>query len=100
MVVMLTAYCLLLTAYCLLLTAYCLLRSHVSLIASKILLRVSGASVRRRPVALAMALAMAAAVGMMGGSPAPLEPMWLASVSGTSRPCTTISGASAAVSIL
>src|SRR6185437_10481936 len=61
---------------------------------------VSGSAAERRPVACAKAFAIAAAVGIAGGSPSPFEPIAFAATSATSTNSTTISGASAIVGSL
>ncbi len=65
------------------------------------LVGVIGESVMRRPVASWIALAMAAAVGIVTGSPSPLAPIALASGAGRSIGSETMpAGTSMAVGIL
>ena len=68
-------------------------RAHAS--ASRTRAAVSGRAAQRRPVAWANAFAIAAAVGMIGGSPSPLAPMFGRLGSGTWGKSITISGVSA-----
>src|SRR5207247_10813003 len=58
--------------------------------ASRTRARVSGACRTRAPVAFATAFAIAAAVGMIGGSPRPLTPRLFARRSGRSTNLTVI----------
>ena len=52
------------------------------------------------PVASRIAFEIAAAVGMIGGSPSPFEPRFVSCVSGSSTSSLMISGTSANVGIL
>ena len=72
-------------------------RSRASRSARSISSRLIGSERTSAPVASRIAFAIAAAVGMIGGSPSPFEPRFVRCASGTSINSVTISGTSAIV---